>query len=49
MFINDLAVVMKDMKCGINVGEEKVNILLYADVVVLVSDSEDTMRKCLIN
>ena len=48
LFINDLAIKMKELHCGINkTGIDNVSILLYADDIVLLSDSEHNLQQCL--
>ena len=43
-FINDLAVGIKLLNMGVQVGEEKIPILLYADDVALITESEEDMQ-----
>jgi hypothetical protein len=40
LYINELANEIKSMNVGISVGNIKLNILLYADHMVLVANSE---------
>ena len=40
LFINNLDSQIKGLHCGIKIGIEQVSILLYADDIVLLSDSE---------
>ena len=47
LFINDLAKEIKAAGYGISVGNDKVPILLYADDIVLLSESEDEMQNML--
>ena len=47
LFINDLAKEIKAAGYGISVGNDKVPILLYADDIVLLSESEDDMQNML--
>jgi hypothetical protein len=39
LFINDLDEELKKLNIGIQIGDEKVGILLYADDVVLLNQS----------
>ena len=39
-FINDLAIGIKDLNLGVNTGHSVISILLYADDIVLLSESE---------
>ena len=45
--INNLASQIKELHCGIKIGIEQVNILLYADDIVLLSDSENGLQSML--
>ena len=45
LFINNLASHIKELHCGIKIGIEQVIILLYADDIVLLSDSEKRFAK----
>ena len=47
LFINDLAKEIKAAGYGITVGSDKVPILLYADDIALLSESEDYMQNML--
>ena len=44
LFINDLAIKLKELHCGIKIANDNVSILLYADDIVLLSDSEDKLQ-----
>jgi hypothetical protein len=47
LFINDLAREIKSCERGVIIGDIKVNILLYADDIILLSDSEDGLNQLL--
>ena len=48
IFINDLAIDMKNLNLGIEIAaNEKISILVYADDIVLMADSEDELQKML--
>ena len=47
LFINDLANAIKSLNVGIKVGNKLVNILLYADDMVLVASREADLQKML--
>ena len=47
LFINDLAEELKTLNCGITIDETHVCCLLYADDLMLLSDSEDNMQRML--
>ena len=38
---------LKNLNLGIDIGEKKLSILLYADDIVLMSESEDNWQKIL--
>ena len=40
MFINELAVEINNLNLGVDIGGRKLSILMYADDVVLLSESE---------
>ena len=44
-FINDLTDEIKKLNIGIDIGEEKVYILLYADDIVFLAENEIDMQK----
>ena len=46
LFLNDLATGIKSLQCGVNLGDDfLVSILLYADDIVLIADSEKKFTK----
>ena len=45
MFINQLAVGVKNLNLGIEIGGKKLSILLYADDIVLMRKSEENLLK----
>ena len=47
LFINNLASQIKELHCGIKIGIEQVSILLYADNIFLLSDSEKCLQSML--
>ena len=47
LFINNLSSQIKELHCSIKVGIEQVSILLYADDIVLLSDSEKGLQSML--
>jgi len=47
LFLNDLAVNIKNLNGGISIGNIKVSILLYADDLVLVSENEEELQNML--
>ena len=47
IFVNDLACEIKDLQCGINLGDNQISILMFADDIALLSDSEDKMQTML--
>ena len=44
LFINNLVENIKSLNIGIDIGEEKVSLLLYADDLVLLSENENDMQ-----
>ena len=44
LFINDLVTMMKNADVGLQIGEIKINILLYADDIVLLADSANDLN-----
>lgn len=44
LYINDLVSVIEDTGCGVDLGEEKVAILLYADDVALLAETEGDLQ-----
>ena len=47
LFVNDLATEIKTLECGVKIGNKSVSILLYADDIVLISGSEESLQKML--
>ena len=47
IYINDLAAEINALHCGIKFDNNEVSILLYADDVVLISESEDDLQNML--
>ena len=47
LFINDLALELKSMDCGIKIDNTHVCCLLYADDIMLLSENEDNMQRML--
>ena len=47
IYINDLALYLKSMDIGIDIGEEKICILMYADDIVLLTDNEKDLQTLL--
>ena len=47
LYINDLAVAIKGLNIWVKLGNELVSILLYADDMVLLSESENDMKTLL--
>ena len=45
MFINDLAVDVKNLNCGVDAGGINVSILLYANDIVLIAPNENCLQK----
>jgi len=48
MFVNDLAEKIKDTGKGICIDDKRISILLYADDIVLLAETEDELQ-CLLN
>lgn len=46
IYINDLAEEISRLNCGIDLDSFQISILLYADDVVLLTESEGNMKKC---
>ena len=44
LFINDLAVYLKSLNIGVQLGDEKICILIYADDIVLLADNEQNLQ-----
>ena len=47
IFINDLAIEIKNMGLGVLCGTTKVSILLYADDIALIAENEKDLQKML--
>ena len=47
LFINDLAEELKTLNCGISINDLPLCCLLYADDLMLLSDTEDNMQRML--
>ena len=47
IFINNLADVLRDANLGINVDDVIVNLLMYADDIVLLAESEENLQRML--
>ena len=47
LFINELAIGIKNLNLGIDIGGKQLSILLYADDIVLMSDSEENLQQIL--
>jgi hypothetical protein len=45
LFINDLGLELKELNCGIKCGEDVINILLYADDLVIMAENETVLQK----
>ena len=45
MYLNDLAVEVKSLNCGIDVDAKQVTILLYAEDIVLLASNESSLQK----
>lgn len=49
LFINDIPNIFNKTCKPINIGESDINCLMYADDLVLMSESKEGMEKCLEN
>ena len=47
MYLNDLAVGIKNLNCGVDINGINISILLYADDIVLISKDEKSLQKML--
>ena len=47
VFINDLAIDIKNLGLGISIGNRKIPILLYADDIALLAENESDLQKLL--
>ena len=45
LFVNDLAREVNELKCGVKIGNKMVSVLLYADDIVLISETEESLQK----
>ncbi len=41
MFVNDIIYEVNNLNLGINIGHKKLRLLLYAEALVLLSDTEE--------
>ena len=44
MYLNDLAVEIKDLNCGINIDGFNLSILMYADDIILLASDENSLQ-----
>ena len=44
LFINDLAISLKNLGLGVNVDEERVSVLLYEDDIVILAENEKDLQ-----
>ena len=47
LFINDLAIFLNSLDVGVKIGNENICLLLYADDIVLLSESREFCRHSL--
>ena len=47
VYINDLASTIKSLGCGVQFGGENICVLLYADDIILMADSEEDLQRML--
>ena len=45
LYINELAAEIKQLHVGVKLGGNEMSLLLYADDIVLMSESEDNLQK----
>ena len=45
IYLNDLAIDIKNMNLGVNCDGEMISILLYADDIVLLAESEEALQE----
>ena len=45
VFINDLANEINMTQCGVSVSEQMISLLMYADDIILISDSQEGLQK----
>ena len=44
LYINELAIELKKMNYGVNIGGKKVCLLLYADDIVIIAENESDLQ-----
>ena len=47
VFMNNLVSEVKSLNYGVKLGDTTISILLYADDIALISESEDSLQKML--
>ena len=47
LFVNNLATEINELNCGVKIGNKMVSVLLYADDIVLISETEEYLQKML--
>ena len=47
LYINDLAAEINQLELGVNIGDLKISILLYADDIVILANSEQDLQQML--
>ena len=47
IYLNDLAIELKDLNLGISLGDMHIYILMYADDIVLLSENEQKLQTIL--
>ena len=47
LFVNDLALRIKSLGKGVNIGNENVSILMYADDIILIAENEEDLQHML--
>ena len=45
MFVNDLATEIKELKLGVMAGTLQISLLLYADDIILLSETEEGLQQ----
>ena len=45
LYLNDLAMGIKDLNCGVEINHINLSILLYADDIVLIAPNEKSLQK----